>query len=308
MINYGGSGEMDFSGIDVALFVEHYPNCALSTLIVAWKIEFKALDEDLGKDSVEAYRDEVSLDFNKIAELNFEQFGSMDGNNKVCAPFDMDQLQFKLGMCGTQGTHLKTKLACSKAVIEDTSENRICLQDWNLLNCLKTIEPIFCKWKKPHTGFHAINTDGSLSEVGGFGAMLRTEEGIAVKAVAGRVRAQSVIIHELQGIEAGLLLGLRMEIEKVILFTDSEEAYHLLSKEGKPPWRVKRIVERIKKLMLRFVSCLMEQVFREANAAADFLSKIKPMDGFIEMDPSEFSHEMLVIVDEDAAGKPYMRL
>ncbi|KAF6163927.1 hypothetical protein GIB67_024782 [Kingdonia uniflora] len=201
---------------------------------------------------------------------------------------------------------VRTKLACSKAVIEDTNENRICLQDRNLPNCPKTIEPIFCKWKKPHTGFHAINTDGSL--FGGFGAMLRTEEGIAVKAVAGRVRAQSVIIHELQGIEAGLLLGLRMEIEKIILFTDSGEAYHLLYKEGKPPWRVKRIVERIKKLMLRFVSCLMEQVFREANAAADLLSKIKPMEGFIEMDPSEFSHELLVIVDEDAAGKPYMRL
>ncbi|KAF6137037.1 hypothetical protein GIB67_030801, partial [Kingdonia uniflora] len=77
MINYGGSGGMDFSGIDVALrvfvsseFVEHYPNCALSTLIVTWRIG----DYICG-----------GWDFSKIIKLNFEQFGSMDGNNKALA-------------------------------------------------------------------------------------------------------------------------------------------------------------------------------------------------------------------------------
>ncbi|KAF6156624.1 hypothetical protein GIB67_014603 [Kingdonia uniflora] len=44
-------------------------------------------------------------------------------------------------------------------------------------------------WTKPPPGYHTINTNGSLSEVGGFGAIVKTEEGMSVKAVAGRVRA-----------------------------------------------------------------------------------------------------------------------
>ncbi|KAF6172521.1 hypothetical protein GIB67_007034 [Kingdonia uniflora] len=55
MINYGGSGGMDFSGIDVALFDRSF-----SYNLVGW-------------------------DFSKIIELNFEQFVSMDGNNKALA-------------------------------------------------------------------------------------------------------------------------------------------------------------------------------------------------------------------------------
>ncbi|KAF6167749.1 hypothetical protein GIB67_033957 [Kingdonia uniflora] len=42
----------------------------------------------------------------------------------------------------------------------------------------------YMSWTKPPPGYHAINTDGSLSEVGGFGAIVRSEEGMSVKAVA----------------------------------------------------------------------------------------------------------------------------
>ncbi|KAF6159298.1 hypothetical protein GIB67_032069 [Kingdonia uniflora] len=154
------------------------------------------------------------------------------------------------------------------------------------------IEFLKAKLAKPPPGYHAINTDGSLSEVGGFRATMRTEKGISVKAVTGRVRAQSIIIYELQGIEVGMLLGLKLEINKVILCIDSGEAYHLFNKNGKPPWQVQRLVERIKILMLRFGSCIVEQVFREANVAADNLSKIKPAEGFIELLPNAFSFEL----------------
>ncbi|KAF6140174.1 hypothetical protein GIB67_028980, partial [Kingdonia uniflora] len=82
----------------------------------------------------------------------------------------------------------RTKLACSDITIKDTDQNIICLQEWNLPNRMKITEPVFCSWTKPPPGYHAINTDGSLSEVGGFGDIVRTEEGMSVKAVAGRVR------------------------------------------------------------------------------------------------------------------------
>ncbi|KAF6141019.1 hypothetical protein GIB67_006464 [Kingdonia uniflora] len=107
---------------------------------------------------------------------------------------------------------VRIKLSCSDITIKDTDQNRVCLQEWNLPNRTKITKPIFCSWTKPPPVYPAINTYGSLSEVGGFGAIVRTEEEISVKAVAGRVRVQSTIIHELQGIETGLLLGLKLEI------------------------------------------------------------------------------------------------
>ncbi|KAF6147433.1 hypothetical protein GIB67_012971 [Kingdonia uniflora] len=82
-------------------------------------------------------------------------------------------------------------------------------------------------------------------------------------------------IQELQGIEEGLLLAKRREIARLIIFTYSGEAIHLLNKNGHRPWQARRIVERIKKLVLSFTVCIIVQVFREANAAADNLAKSK---------------------------------
>ncbi|KAF6169886.1 hypothetical protein GIB67_034278 [Kingdonia uniflora] len=123
---------------------------------------------------------------------------------------------------------------------------------------------------------------------------------------AGKVSPQIVIIHEFQGIEQGLLLAIRLAIARVILYTDSGEAIHLLNKNGKPPWQAERLVTRIKQLMPCF--SIIEQVFRETNAAADNLSKIKPAEGLIEILPSAFSNELSIIIDEDASVKFYLRL
>ncbi|KAF6134947.1 hypothetical protein GIB67_023306 [Kingdonia uniflora] len=199
--------------------------------------------------------------------------------------------------------HLRTKLSCCDSEIEDTDQNRNCVQDWNLSNKFKLKKPIKCSWKKPLAGFHAINTDGSFAEDGGYGALVRTEDGTTIKAVPGKVKSHSVIYHELQGIEAGLLLGIRLAICKVILYSDSGKAVHLLQRNGKHSWQVGRIVARIKTLMASFESCIIENVLREINAAADHLSKIKPTEGFIELSPSEFSNELRIIIEEDASGK-----
>ncbi|KAF6171369.1 hypothetical protein GIB67_009510 [Kingdonia uniflora] len=119
-------------------------------------------------------------------------------------------------------------------------------KDWNLFNKLNIKEPIKCCWVKP--------PDGSLTEdAGGFGALIRDELGIAV---AGRVRPQSITIHELQGVE---------EV------------------------------------------CIIVQVFREANAVADNLAKIKPAEGFIELLLSVFSSELSLIIEEAGSGKIYLR-
>ncbi|KAF6142718.1 hypothetical protein GIB67_018429, partial [Kingdonia uniflora] len=78
IINYGGSGGMNFSGIDVALvlldLILHNALMLIKRLRF-FSYVFCIVDTSFSYNL-------AGWDFSKIIELNFEQFGSIDGNNK----------------------------------------------------------------------------------------------------------------------------------------------------------------------------------------------------------------------------------
>ncbi|KAF6168993.1 hypothetical protein GIB67_038490 [Kingdonia uniflora] len=126
--------------------------------------------------------------------------------------------------------------------------------------------------------------------------------------VDGKSRAKTVTIHELEGIEYGLKLAIKHCILKILVYSDSKTAIQLLTYcEEEPPWRARRLVESIKRLMLSFTSIQFNHVYRECNRTADHLTKIRPPEGYLELSPDQFDEDMKKYIQEDASGKYYFR-
>ncbi|KAF6142670.1 hypothetical protein GIB67_015156 [Kingdonia uniflora] len=69
---------------------------------------------------------------------------------------------------------------------------------------------IKCSWKKPAANNLMLNSDGSLSNLGGVGAILRDSEGTSHGVCEGKVVPKTITVHELETLDWGWtwLLGL----------------------------------------------------------------------------------------------------
>ncbi|KAF6148218.1 hypothetical protein GIB67_011993 [Kingdonia uniflora] len=101
------------------------------------------------------------------------------------------------------------------------------------------------------------------------------KESDAIGACAGKEAPATVLTHELRGIHTGLQLG--------------------ISKGG--------LVNKIKGMMSKFISCSVKLVLKESNRALTSLSKLKPAEGYGEIELTDFSGELKKIVEEDGNGK-----
>lgn len=67
-----------------------------------------------------------------------------------------------------------------------------------------------------------MSTNGALNDNGvGFGAIIRDETGEPSSAMAGSSAPGSIILHELQGVEAGLKLVIKNDCEQVSLLSEA---------------------------------------------------------------------------------------
>ncbi|KAF6169475.1 hypothetical protein GIB67_004756 [Kingdonia uniflora] len=69
---------------------------------------------------------------------------------------------------------------------------------------------------------------GSLKDVGEIGAILRREDGTAIKACAGAVMKQSITLLKLHGIDHGQKLALELGIKRITVGSDSITAVNIV--------------------------------------------------------------------------------
>lgn len=103
------------------------------------------------------------------------------------------------------------KMSAQNLKTEDNAANREFIERWRFDCTFIVKSPIPCKWLAPKGYDVMINTDGSMNEdSAGFGAILRDTLGDPSAASYGGSPPTSVIKHELQGVEMGLQLAIKI--------------------------------------------------------------------------------------------------
>ncbi|KAF6146195.1 hypothetical protein GIB67_005843, partial [Kingdonia uniflora] len=102
---------------------------------------------------------------------------------------------------------VRLRMVSFSMTTEGIVANSVSFDKWNLEPRLKVNAQIACWWVRPPEGAFAVNTDGTV-----------------IAACHGQVIAESILMHELQGISHGLQLSLDVGIQRLSLRSDSQEA------------------------------------------------------------------------------------
>ncbi|KAF6158392.1 hypothetical protein GIB67_022472 [Kingdonia uniflora] len=199
---------------------------------------------------------------------------------------------------------VKLKLACSKTKLLDTAVNRFYAESWELRVAWKVPVISHCKWKMPPNSVCMINCAGNT--MGGFGAIIRIDEGRAVAACAGRMITKSMLHHELLSIKTGLKLAIKYGKVKNEVNTKSTMAVSVITKQYSSDWQCRAIVREILIITESLEWFRINQIPTEANQPVLVLSRLRHELGYEEVRPTEFSEELKQKVKDDTDGKTYV--
>ncbi|OVA05568.1 Ribonuclease H domain [Macleaya cordata] len=202
---------------------------------------------------------------------------------------------------------IRLKLSVQENVIEDTPLARQILHFWDIPVTYKIHAEITCQWQEPYQGAVLINCDGSLNDISGsFRAIIRNHEGVVLATAAGIARRSTMIIYELQELEAGLRLANKYGFKRVCVGTDSQVMVSVFHKPNtKLPWTARYIWRCIKNYVNNLDFFSIKYINRQSNCAADNLASIWPTAEFMEINPGSFSEELKKIILEDKCKKVY---
>ena len=132
----------------------------------------------------------------------------------------------------------------------------------------------FIRWQPPNPFWIKLNFDGSLqntSTVGGF--ILRDWRGASLMTGASNYGASSILVAEgrtlRDGVHAAIMVGYsRLQIEG-----DNLIVIEALQGKAAIPWRINYIIEDVRNLLIQVDQVVIKHIYREANMAADWLSK-----------------------------------
>ncbi|XP_077251946.1 uncharacterized protein LOC143891198 [Tasmannia lanceolata] len=141
-------------------------------------------------------------------------------------------------------------------------------------------DAVFCSWTRPEHSFIKLNTDAAVQNgKGGIGAILH---GIRLARTGGH--------------------------ESIWIESDSLTAVNVILEKWECPWKAIPIVEEIRDALLKTQNWKLSHTWREANGAADFLSKPDCCCEGAALPPSSIPPKLRDILDLDAAGHIYPRL
>ncbi|XP_077252703.1 uncharacterized protein LOC143892126 [Tasmannia lanceolata] len=166
----------------------------------------------------------------------------------------------------------------------------------------------YCKWTAPKEDEFKLNMDASLTdEGGGIGGIIRNASGQVIHIFSISVDKDEIFSLEIQAICEGIGVAEKLGISNLWIETDSTFAVDSINKKTDPPW--KKLDQIFKaRHKLGGMNWKISHIWREANAAADFLSKrncpFKGVDIPLEGIPEPL-HQILC---DDMRGKFYQRL
>ncbi|XP_077232005.1 uncharacterized protein LOC143865715 [Tasmannia lanceolata] len=142
----------------------------------------------------------------------------------------------------------------------------------------------------------------------GLGGVIRDSEGEIVVLFSTEAPKEDIFMLELEAIYKGIQLASSRGYDRIWLESDSLVAVQIISDQVEPPWKSVKILQQIKEKISSFSSWKISHIWREANSAADYLSKRScPLKG-VDLPPTIATPELLAIIRDDCEGKKYIRL
>ncbi|GKV23781.1 hypothetical protein SLEP1_g33477 [Rubroshorea leprosula] len=145
---------------------------------------------------------------------------------------------------------------------------------------LTTFQPktiVSVGWSPPSPGFAKLNTDGSALTnpgIAGAGGLLRDHLGRWMVGFSRSIGWTTSIAAELWAIRDGLEIAAGKGISKTIVETDSKVAVLLIESIDTTLHSLGTLISDCRWLLRLFTDARISHIYREANAAADFLAKL----------------------------------
>ncbi|KAJ1410831.1 Ribonuclease H domain [Sesbania bispinosa] len=156
----------------------------------------------------------------------------------------------------------------------------------------------------------AINCDGSSygnPGAAGFGGIIRDNLRAWIIGCNGSIGIVDNTHAELQGIRSGLQLAWNKNYRKIVYFTDSLHAIHLINEGDIAYHRYASLIREIRGLFRRDWEASIKHIFREDNYCADYLAKNgAKLDTHLQI-LEEAPAELKPLILGDALGIAFMR-
>ncbi|KAK1321750.1 hypothetical protein QJS10_CPA03g01929 [Acorus calamus] len=163
-------------------------------------------------------------------------------------------------------------------------------------------------WGPPPVGWIKSNSDGSLSDDrGGYGALLRDCSAQFIIGSAGCIALPSINLLELQGLVAGLQLGLQRGEKKIWFETDSTTVMAWVKGRGNLPWTALRLTRTLVQGLSQLEEWRITHIFREGNSPPDILASRRQSRGEDFILPHQVWPKLKEALEANKAGTTFTR-
>ncbi|KAK1309505.1 hypothetical protein QJS10_CPA09g00969 [Acorus calamus] len=163
-------------------------------------------------------------------------------------------------------------------------------------------------WGPPPVGWIKSNSDGSLSDDrGGYGALLRDCSAQFIIGSAGCIALPSINLLELQGLVAGLQLGLQRGEKKIWFETDSTTVMAWVKGRGNLPWTALRLTRTLVQGLSQLEEWRITHIFREENSPTNILASRRQSRGEDFILPHQVWPKLKETLEANKAGTTFTR-
>ncbi|KAK1308201.1 hypothetical protein QJS10_CPA09g00979 [Acorus calamus] len=163
-------------------------------------------------------------------------------------------------------------------------------------------------WGPPPVGWIKSNSDGSLSDDrGGYRALLRDCSAQFIIGSAGCIALPSINLLELQGLVAGLQLGLQRGEKKIWFETDSTTVMAWVKGRGNLPWTALRLTRTLVQGLSQLEEWRITHIFREGNSPTNILASRRQSRGEDFILPHQVWPKLKETLEANKAGTTFTR-
>lgn len=152
-----------------------------------------------------------------------------------------------------------------------------------------------------------LNFDGSVikgKRVTGF--VLRNCSGQLIQVAAYPIGMSTVLRAEAVDLRNGVRMTVQLDIKNIIIEGDIKIIIDTFRGISSVPWQVQLLIQDVREYLKQFHEVQIQHVYREANRAADFLSRLGHTDNILLCNANDYN-DLQCILYGDIFGRSLVR-